>query len=376
MAEKSNGPLAPIIITVVTIAMLSYGIWYLYKAEILWVLKWLCVVESYIIDIFVNDTKLVAIREGLLAADKESLEWSSMMAPSLRLVGSYMKYPFIILLGIMAYKSMMNPPKKMLRDKMNLDDMIKFQAKSWPYVAPFIDYNPGAESSRRDGGTVPRGLVPFAESLSPEEWVSFHEIEIDKESYEFDEDKAKKVFKSQMGKRWRGTATLPDYQRALFAAFALKGSRKRNESDAMLGEICRCWSRKKGFVLDKKMQKKVSDILKDPKMGHEAVKIANNHAYVTTAMLAVLEWARKQGGVLAPAQFVWLRGQDRNLWYALNSLGRRTCFSEGSGAMAHFYIEKGVKKPLLAKNVDSAINAMKGYFDEHYPEIPEKEKPL
>jgi intracellular multiplication protein IcmP len=70
------------------------------------------------------------------------------------------------------------------------------------------------------------------------------------------------------------------------------------------------------------------------------------------------------GGVLAPAQFLWLRGVDRNLWYALNNLGRRSFHSEGMGAMAHFMAEQAAKKPLPIPRVDTAIITLNQFLSD------------
>ena len=48
--------------------------------------------------------------------------------------------------------------------------------------------------------------------------------------------------------------------------------------------------------------------------------------------MGLLNEARLKSGVLAPAQFVWLKLVDRRLWYALHSLGFET---EGSGRYLH-----------------------------------------
>ncbi|MCV6599722.1 MAG: hypothetical protein OIF36_04530 [Alphaproteobacteria bacterium] len=372
--QKEHGPLFTILLTSMVIAIFGWGMWYVYKYDIMNVLRWITYAQLYVIDVFVNNDVIVRAKTALLSAEKSSLDLNDLIKPTMFLAGYYMRYVFTPFMLYMAYKVIMVPSKKLLRKKMDLNGMIRYQAEAWPYIKPFIDYDPGKESSRAQGDPVPRKLKVFAEALSPEDWIVYNDISVDSDSYEFDELKAKKEFQKQLGERWRGSAKLPEYQRALLAAFALKGARKREAADAFLGDLCSLWTREKGFEMTKDIKARVSKILSDPKVGHEAVKIANNNAYVNSAMLNVLEWARKRGGVLAPAQFLWLKGVDRDLWYALNSLGRRTYFSEGSGAIAHYYAEKSLGKPLVTINVDKAIESIKDYFDEHYPNIPVKEQ--
>jgi intracellular multiplication protein IcmP len=148
----------------------------------------------------------------------------------------------------------------------------------------------------------------------------------------------------------------------LLAAFAAKGAQKREESDELLGRLALAWSPDGGFRMDSKLAADVAKILRDPDMGGRIKAISDQYAWRTTAMLGVLRWARANGGVLAPAQFVWVRAQDRALWYPLNNLGRRSFHSEGAGAMAHFMAEEAAKKPLPIPRVDTAIVTLNTYL--------------
>jgi hypothetical protein len=76
------------------------------------------------------------------------------------------------------------------------------------------------------------------------------------------------------------------------------------------------------------------------------------------------------GGVLASAQFLWLRGVDRELWYACNNLGRRTFHSEGAGALAHFMAEDAAGKALPIPRLETALIALNQYLAANQPQIP------
>jgi intracellular multiplication protein IcmP len=155
---------------------------------------------------------------------------------------------------------------------------------------------------------------------------------------------------------------LPDYIEGLLAAFALMGSQKRDESEGLLNQLSLSWTAQKGFKPSSELMSKIHKILKDPEVGGKALEIANLHAYRTTAVLDILRWARWMGGVLAPAYFLWLRGHDRTLWYALNNLGRRSFHSEGAGAIAHYMAEQNAKKPLPIPRIDTAIVTLNQYM--------------
>jgi intracellular multiplication protein IcmP len=79
--------------------------------------------------------------------------------------------------------------------------------------------------------------------------------------------------------------------------------------------------------------------------------------------MRALTTAREEGGVLAPAQFVWLRAHDRTLWYPLNNLGRQSLHMEAIGAMAHYKAEKLVSRPIPRPKVEDAVKSTKEYIE-------------
>ena len=148
----------------------------------------------------------------------------------------------------------------------------------------------------------------------------------------------------------------------LLAAFCLKAARKRKESDVMLGDIAKCWSHKKGLVVDKKLLKQARNIIRDRDLCGKTFSKCNQHAFVTTAMIRALQTAREEGGVLSSSQFVWLRGFDRSLWYALNNLGRQAFHMEAVGSMAHYKVEKRIGRPIPRPKVEEAVKVLRDYM--------------
>ena len=274
----------------------------------------------------------------------------------------YIRWPLAAAFAALAVYIFYYSPRGLFRTKHTLETFIRTQAKMWPVIAPIVDFNPIKSSARVPGSMIPDKLPLFAEALSPEEWVSWHRIPVT--NGVVDREVARRALLLQLGPRWHGIQDLPPYFQALFAAFALKGAQKREESDDFLGKISLGWNAKTGFRLDPAVASEVHKILKDPDMGGKADEQAAMHAYRTTAMLGTLRWARSMGGVLAPGQFIWLRGTDRNLWYALNNLGRRSFHAEGMGAMAHFMAEQAAKKPLPIPRVDTAIATLNQFLSD------------
>lgn len=271
-------------------------------------------------------------------------------------------YIYAAILGIMGIWALRDGPKTHFRQKLGLEGLIHRQAGNFPVIAPFVSFNPQKQPSRPPGAPVPAELPMFAEALGPEEWLAYHEIPVP--DGKIDEAAAAAAFALQLGPRWGGWQRLPAYKQILLAAFCLKASRKRNDSDAMLGRLACCWNSQKGLVLsqDRKLLKDAINILKNKKFSEEILGKANRHAYETTALLRALLTAREEGGVLAPAQFVWLRGHDRTLWYPMNNLGRQSLHMEALGAMGHFKMERMTDRPIPVPKVDGAVQALKEYM--------------
>jgi intracellular multiplication protein IcmP len=271
----------------------------------------------------------------------------------------FYRWPVIIACVLIALYITFMSPRSKFGTKHTLESLIKTQAKMWPVIAPIINFNP-TKTGRILGDMIPDKLPMFAEALSPEEWLSWCQIGLTNGIP--DRDAVRRAFIRQLGPRWNGLNSLPVHIRGLMAAFALKGSQKRDRSDEFLGKLALAWSPEKGFRPSSELTTEINQILSDAELGGKIVPIADRYAYRVTAILGVLKWARANGGVLAPAQFIWMRGEDRALWYPLNNLGRRSFHSEGAGAMAHFMEEDAARKPLPIPRVDTAIVTLNTYL--------------
>jgi len=99
---------------------------------------------------------------------------------------------------------------------------------------------------------------------------------------------------------------------------------------------------------------------------HEAIDYAlEGHLYISTALLGLLDIARRFGVV--PIQpFLRLKQQNRALWYAIASLGRKVSFVEGAGIVAQFDYENRFKQSMkeltdttpMPEQVESAVNGL------------------
>lgn len=325
-------------------------------------------------------TALNQIGPALAARDGKAASWYLSSAAS-DVVAPYTRWVWIPVFGLLVMWALLRKEAVGFKNRHTLESLMHAQAKQWPVILPSVRFNPTKHSHRRPGDKVPTDLPAFAEALSPEEWIAANRVTVKNGSP--DRDGIRRAFVSQLGQPYRGVAALPEHQRALVAVFALKGARRREEADTMLGELAAAWTPEKGFVMAKPLADKVAGILADKKTMEESENILAQHAFVSTAILGLLMWARERGGVLASATFLWLRAHDRALWYPLNNLGRRSFHPEASGAMAHFLAERNAAAagrnrgaralPLQIPRVDTAIDALLQYLVRAKPEIPQVE---
>ena len=270
-------------------------------------------------------------------------------------------WPISIILGVMGFWALLFGPNTQYRRNFNLDGLITAQANNFPAIAPFVKFNPSTVPPRPPGSPVPASLPPFAEALGPEEWIAYNEIPIPDGN--LDQAITYMAFSKQLGPRWQGAVKLPPYKQALLAAFALKSVRKRKDADAMLGRLARCWGHEKGLDLsaDKTLLRDARKILKTKDISSALLAKCNQHAFQNTALLRGIQVAREEGGVMAPAEFVWLRAHDRDLWYALNNLGRQAYHTEALGTMCHFKAEKMSNRPIPKPKIAEAVGTLVEY---------------
>ena len=251
-------------------------------------------------------------------------------------------------------------PGTHFRTTLNIESLIHRQRKIFPVIAPFVDFDPSTQPPRPPGSPVPAELPAFAEALGPEEWLAYNNIPAP--DGKIDRKAAARAFRKQLVARWKGPKALKPYQQVLLAAFCLKAARKRNESDRMLARLAECWSFKKGLKLDRKLVSEARAVLKNKDLAGKTLAKANQHAFVTTALMRALATAREEGGVCAPAQFVWLRAHDRTLWYPLNNLGRQSFHLEAFGAMSHYRVEKMTQRPIPVPKMEDALTSISEYM--------------
>ncbi len=345
------------VLLISTIVLISILAWVFLHEQISSGVRWIRVGQIYIIQLFTDH--LDVLQEQLINLRPAQVSVYYLIFTT-KEVMAYLKLPVTCILGLYAVISFFLNYGSRLTRKFGLEELIAEHAKAFPVITPIVKFNPLKAGFRTMGQAVPSQMSPFAEALAPEEWVAYKAIPMP--NNELDPITTRQCFLEQLGRRWRGPQKAPPYVQALFVAFAMKANGLRKESDTFLAELSKCWDPKRGMRLSREVRKTIRDHIDNPATGRVMAKIALQHAYTTTALLRLLNVAREQGGVLAPAQFLWLRAVDRNIWYPLNNLGRGAIHIEAAAGIAHYRAEKSANKPIPNPKVQPAIQGLTDYL--------------
>lgn len=371
---------------VVLILIVSGGllfiIWFFFKEQLIDLVRWTRVAELYLVKLIYGDKVTIEVGQYGTQSVSQWLDWmihvkSGQIRPAEIAVSTHLavlplRYLFAAGIAVMLIFNIFKGPGTQFRRRMGLEKLMQEQAKAFPTIQPFLKFDPRKQPIRVLGQPVPRKLPPFAEALTPEEWMAYNGVRM--VGGQMDYNAAYQGLAKQLGRRWQGPLKMPKHMQGLYAAFALKFIRKRKDSDDLLNQLAMAWSPDKGFNPPAKLMKRIRQIIKDPKSGGALQKFADEHAWETTAMLRVLSRARDEGGVLAPAQFVWLRGHDRTLWYPLNNLGRKSYHAEAAGAMVHYTNELIAGQKIPTPRMDQVLKSLEDYMKTgHARTIPELE---
>ena len=220
---------------------------------------------------------------------------------------------------------------------------------------------------RRGHLDLPLDHPTWGMALSSEAFLRHHDLlEATATGWTLREARAEAVFTAQRGSPWREA---PLHARALAGLLALRvlalsaptaeADRLKRRALELLGTLARAAAdHKAGDYLPPAAVFTPIQRETEPVLQSEALApLLAGHAYTATVLLRLLAEAR-EGGVLPPALFTWLKGVDRPLWYALNSLGRRMPFVEAAGALAHYRAERAAGFAMPAPRIDAAMDGL------------------
>lgn len=270
-------------------------------------------------------------------------------------VGSLIRYPFVLLMVILAIVVYFSNTRRIFRNIYTMKSLAELEYTNWPQISPVIGMDLLKE--KLDVGPWAMAMTPMQfckryrllEEVRPQRVEGMRRADWDRIDVVLKRGEANKLFIMQLGTLWQGPEKLPPYARALFAAFAARINADADGSKLIMQMAKTCRTKMDYSGTD--------ELLKKHFNSKTIQKIVQGHAYTLTVMAAMLEGARDDG-VQASADFLWLKPIDRRLWYTLNTVGRQTPFIEVAGVFAHWLAEKEAGKKLIVPMVEEATNAV------------------
>ncbi len=268
-------------------------------------------------------------------------------------VGMFYRYGMAVILGGLGAVVYFCSASSRFNVTQSMKTLLNAEQEIWHAVTPVL----GKDLIKED---IDKGEWRMV--MTPMSFVKHHGIAIEttkdrKPALEVIPGRARRIFTMQLGPLWVSAHHLPIYMQALFVIFASRGIGKRKIGDDLLEQIARTAQHgKMDFSGTKLAMVKLrnNDLI---------AKVVYRHAFVSTVMAAMLEFARCDG-VLATSEFLWLKPLDRNLWYVLNDVGRQTPCVESAGVLAHLVAERKFGRPLRVPMVDEAIVALEDVLAE------------
>lgn len=272
-------------------------------------------------------------------------------------VGSYFRYPVIGILLILALVLYLSNPILRFKKTYSMQRLVDDEKENWPQITPILGLDLVSED-------IDKG--PWAMAMSPMQFAKKYRLLMEERGNPVTSftrkgraavtavvirEEAHKVFAFQLGSFWTNVDSLKVHAQALFAVFAARLAGDREGAAKLLQHIALSASSGK---LDFSGYK---ELLNKYRNNKHVVRATEDHAYVLTVMASMLMLARRDG-VLATADFLWLKPLDRTLWYMLNAVGRQTPYVEVAGPFAHWLAELEFGRKLYVPVVDAAVNAL------------------
>lgn len=351
--QSGDNSLAPLWI-ILCIFLLGWLLWAFFHTHIVAFVLHIKFWESHLISFVLPSMAQLPVNINHLIP--EQVPFSQLLDVS-REVGNYLRYPIIIILVVLAIIIYFSHINLQFKKFYTMDTLAEAERKNWPQISPVIKLDLIKEN-------IDKG--PWAMALSPMQFAKknqlLHEEKIipsmtmtakkhNQRTVSIKREAAHHIFVMQCGEYWQGVRYLKPATKALLAIFAARANRDREGALKLLLQIAASTTRGR-------LDFSGVDALLAKHLNNKLVqRIMHSHAYVLTVMASMLELARKDG-VLATADFLWLKPTDRLLWFMLNSVGRQTSFAEVSGPFAHWNVERAMGRRLMVPMVEEAVNGL------------------
>ncbi len=292
--------------------------------------------------------------------------------------GQYLRYPLIIVLIILSFFIFKVNVHLRLRKKFNMKTLSEQEKTNWPQikVATKLDL----VNTEIDSGPWAMLMSPmqFAKrnklmtiAVNEEALTSFSKAKAPEFTLVMDKVRTERAFAVQLGRSWHGVEAMPLYRQAILAVFAAKGCRNTKAANALIAQLADSGATGTPDCTG------VEELWKKHLNDRRVQDIFKQHAYEFTVFISMLLFAREDG-VVASADYLWVKPLDRRLWYVINTVGRQTPGVEVAGIFSHWNYEMALKRPLSAPRIEEAVNAFEVALSEvlYVPDPAERDELL
>lgn len=327
-------------------------IWYFWSDKLKMAFIFVKKYEAIAISFFVDNENVHRALQGLGMAtpDMLTMEYATIIST---FIGQYLMYPICFFLIVMALVMFRGSATMRFTKAYSMDTLVQQEKENYPQISPVADLTLIDEDINAGPWAMSQNQMQFAR----QEKLLKVEMVVDRKAVWRGEgstkatlikEKAAQVFSSQLGPLWSGVNNLPPHTKALYAVFLARAEHDTDACRAYLMKLAKCAAKGNMDYED------TEAILKKYGNSKAAQMCHTKHAYVLTVMASMLVLARVDG-VLASADFLWVKPVDRRLWYMLNCVGRQVVVPEIAGAFAHWLAEKEMGRALTVPMVDEAV---------------------
>ena len=336
-------------------------LWWKQKEAIVSTVFYIRLYEIYVVQVFANLINEVASLLHLPTLNISSISddiayitttpWSQVSFDGLSKlsanVGSWTKYPLAVCSAVLAFFLYFKQSGQNFRKSYSMNSLKSVEDKNWPVITPVVKLDLVKQSLDKGAWAIARLPLDYCKEHN----LIRVEPQQGKLVWTVIPSAAQRIFVMQLGPLWRGLNALPPHVQALLVIFLACAHKERKIADGLLSQIAASSASGK---LD---FSGVRELLRKYQSSRILAWVIPRHAYVGTLMARLLEIARSDG-VLATAEFLWLKPLDRRLWYILNSVGRQVAVIEVAGLFAHWLAEKKLGCALRVPTVKMALEGL------------------
>lgn len=325
------------------VLLIGFMLWMAYHTRIATLVLGIRGLEAWVISLFTF--QLEEVRAWMKYVRRDTVTAGQLLDVSAQ-VGSYIRWvtvPVLLGLGVWLFR---RSPTERFRTTYTDKTLPRAVGHLYPWMLI---------SLKNDFSKMDPDKGPWAFSLTERQFARKHKLR--DERGEIDRDRAAAVFVKQIGSLWLGYDALKPHAKALFALFVTRINKDFAAGDKLLLQLAT------SAAQDKMDYTGVDELARKYIDTKPVKKLIAQHAYERTLLMSLLDRAR--GGetgkdLLPPNWFLWLKGVDRALWYALADVGRKTPHVECAGVFCHWQTEKARKAKLEIPWVRNAVTGLIG----------------